>query len=98
LSPQSSANMVLKDCSKKLSKLITSEKLVFERSEGWTHISNVIKTDDLRCDIHRDLSYPGWAVAKIQVNKRAKEFLKKGNKGAHKAHGGIGFGLERFMN
>jgi hypothetical protein len=82
--------MGLKDCSKTLSKLVTPKKLVFEWGENSTSRSNVIKTDDLRCDVHRNLSYPGWAVAKIQVNKEAKdpgakEFLRKGNKGsAHK--------------
>lgn len=81
--------MGLKDCSKALSKLTTAQKFVFEWGESSTSRSNVIKTTDLRCDIHRNLSYPGWAVARIQVNKGAKdhgakEFLKKGNKGAHK--------------
>jgi hypothetical protein len=79
--------MGLKDCSKSLSKLATSAKLVFEWGEGSTSKSNVIKTQDLRCDVHRNLSHPGLAVARIQVNKDAKdpgakEFLRKGNKGS----------------
>jgi hypothetical protein len=62
---------------------------VFEWGESSTSRSNIIKTDDLRCDIHKDLSYPGYAIAKIQVNKGAKDagakdFLKKRNKGSHK--------------
>ena len=44
---------------------------------------------DLRVDVHKDISNPGWAIANIQVNKgakdpAAKELLKKGNTGAHK--------------
>ena len=79
--------MGLKDCSKSLSTLATSAKLVFEWGESSTSKSNVIKTQDLRCDVHRNLSHPGWAIARIQVNKDAKdpgakEFLRKGNKGS----------------
>ncbi|KAH8589642.1 hypothetical protein B0O99DRAFT_599773 [Bisporella sp. PMI_857] len=77
----------LKKCSKAPSKLVTSAKLVFKWSESCTCKNNVIKTKDLRCDIHRDISRPGWAIAKIQVNQYAKDpgartFLRKGNKGS----------------
>ena len=34
--------------------------------------------------MHKDISNPGWAIANVQVNKGAKELLKKGNTGAHK--------------
>ncbi|TAQ86823.1 hypothetical protein B7494_g4844 [Chlorociboria aeruginascens] len=79
--------MGLKDCCKALSKLVTRKKLVFGWHENCTYRSNVIKTGDLRCGVHRNISYPGWAIAKIQVNKEAKdpgakEFSRKGNKGS----------------
>jgi hypothetical protein len=61
---QFSVNMGLKDCFKALSKLVTP-KLVFEWGESFTSSSNVIKTEDLRCDVHRDFNNPGYTIAKI---------------------------------
>ena len=63
--------------------------MVFQWGESSTSRSNIVRTADLRIDVHKDFSNPGYAVAKLQVNKEAKdpaakEFLKKGNKGAHK--------------
>jgi hypothetical protein len=81
--------MGLKDQCKSLSKLVNANKLVFEWGETTTSKSNVLKTTELRVDVHRDFSRPGYAIAKIQVNKGAKDpgakdFLRKGNKGSHK--------------
>ncbi|KAF4633803.1 hypothetical protein G7Y89_g4304 [Cudoniella acicularis] len=44
---------------------------------------------DLRVDVHKDISNPGWAIANIQVNKGAKDLAAKalpktGNTGAQK--------------
>jgi hypothetical protein len=36
-------------------------------------LSSVIKTEHPRCVVHRNLIYPDWVVAKIQVSKGAKE-------------------------
>ena len=72
-----------------LSMQATVQKMCFEWGLTTTHISNVLNTVDLRVDVHKDISNPGWAIANIQVNKgakdpAAKDLLKKGNTGAHK--------------
>lgn len=71
-----------------LSKQASAPKMCFEWGPTTTHISNVLNTVDLRIDVHKDISNPGWAIANIQVNQgakdpAAKELLKKGNTGAH---------------
>ena len=57
---------------KQLSKQATASKMCFEWGPSTTHISNVLNTVDLRVDVHKDISNPGWAIANIQVNKGAK--------------------------
>jgi len=61
--------------------------MVFNWGSNTTHISNVVKTQDVRIDVHRDYENAGMAVAYLQVNKDAKdpgakEFLRNGNKGS----------------
>ena len=72
-----------------LSKQATASKMCFEWGATTTHISNVLSTEDLRVDVHKDISNPGWAIANVQVNKGAKDpaakaLLMKGNTGSHK--------------
>ena len=63
--------------------------MCFEWGPTTTHISNVLSTEDLRVDVHKDISNPGWAIANVQVNNGAKDpaakaLLKQGNTGPHK--------------
>lgn len=72
-----------------LSKQATVSKMCFEWGPTTTRISEVLSTEDLRVNVHRDISNPGWAIANIHVNKGAKDpaakaLLQKGNTGAHK--------------
>lgn len=51
--------------------------------------NNVIKTADLRVDLHKDPINEGKAVAKVQANTGAddqgvKDYIRSGNKGPHK--------------
>ena len=53
------------------------------------HKRNIIKTDDVRIDLHKNTQYHGWpiSIVRIQVNTKAryhgvKDFIKKGNKGS----------------
>jgi hypothetical protein len=76
--------MALKDCYKGIAPLATAKKMVFNWGANITHISSVVKTPDVRIDIHRDSKNPGMAIAYLQVNKTAKdpgakEFLRQGN-------------------
>lgn len=80
----------MKDALKSLNSKINSKnigKLTAEFPDNVTTKNNVIKTDDLRIDVHKNISYPDWATAKIQANTQAKDsgvkdFIKKGNKGS----------------
>jgi len=79
--------MGLKDCCRGIAPLATAKKMVFNWGSNTTHISNVVKTPDLRIDVHRDFENPGMAIAYLQVNKDAKDpgakvFLRKGNTGS----------------
>lgn len=52
-----------------------------------TSNNNVIKTDDLRMDLHKDSSDENKTVAKVQANTQAKDqgvkdYIKSGNKGS----------------
>ena len=84
------AKMGMKDALKTLSGKINSKaigKLTAEFPDNVTTKDNVIKTDDLRIDLHKNVQYPDWAIARIQANTKAKDpgvkdFIKKGNKGS----------------
>ena len=61
-------------------------KLLQAIPENLTSRSNVVKTADLRIDVHQDSKDPNKAVAKIQANSQAKDqavrdFIRSGNKG-----------------
>ena len=85
-----SDKMGLKDSLKTLSGKVNSKgiaKLTAEFPDNVTTKDNVIKTDDLRIDVHRNFQYPEWATARIQANTKAKDpgvkaLIKKGNKGS----------------
>lgn len=82
--------MGMKDALKSLSSKINSKnisKLTAEFPDNVTTKDNVVKTDDLRIDVHKNISYPDWATAKVQANTKAKDsgvkdFIKRGNKGS----------------
>ncbi len=80
----------MKDCLKALSSKVNTKnviKLTAEFPENVTTKSNVIKTDDLRIDLTKNITYPDWVTAKVQANTQAKDhgvkdFIKSGNKGS----------------
>lgn len=82
--------MGVKDSLRALSANINSKaiaKLTAEFPDNVTTKNNVVKTDDLRIDVHKNIHYPDWCTAKIQANTNAKDcgvkdFIKKGNKGS----------------
>lgn len=66
----------------------TLAKLTAEFPENVSAISNVIKTEDLRIDLHKHITRPDWVTAKVQANTNAKDkgvqnFIRKVNKGPH---------------
>lgn len=80
--------MGMKNALKSLSSRIDAKsvaKLTAEFPDNVTTKDNVIKTDDLRIDLHKNISFPDWVTAKVQANTKAKDsgvkdFIKKGNK------------------
>lgn len=65
----------------------STEKLIRALPDGATSKSNVVKTPNLRVDIHQDSKDPDKAVAKIQANSGAPDravqnYIKSGNKGS----------------
>lgn len=80
----------MKDCLKALSSKVNTKnivKLTAEFPDNVTTKSNVIKTDDLRIDLTKNITYPDWVTAKVQANTQAKDhgvkdFIKTGNKGS----------------
>ena len=80
--PTLQANMGLKGCCKGIAPLATAKKMVFNWGANTTHISNVVKTPDVRIDVHRNFESPSMAIGYLQVNKNAKdpgakEFLRE---------------------
>lgn len=58
----------MKDALKSLSGKINSKnisKLTAEFPDNVTTKDNVVKTDELRIDVHKNISYPDWATAKV---------------------------------
>ncbi|KAK2766153.1 hypothetical protein FQN54_007669 [Arachnomyces sp. PD_36] len=87
--------MGMKDALKGLGEGVNSKtisKLTAEFPENVTTKNNVIKTKDLRIDLHKHISRPGWYTAKVQANTKAEDrgvqaFIRGGNKGSG-AHAG----------
>ncbi|KAM5469307.1 hypothetical protein MauCBS54593_004664, partial [Microsporum audouinii] len=83
--------MGLKGSLKSLAEGVTPKaiaKLTAEFPGNVTTKNNVVKTVNLRIDLHKHMTQPDWATAKVQANTQAtdqgvKEFIKKGNKGSH---------------
>lgn len=82
--------MGMKNTLKSLSGKINSKnisKLTVEFPDNVTTKDNVFKTDDLRIDIYKNISYPDWVTVKVQANTKAKDsrvkdFIKRGYKGS----------------
>lgn len=56
-------------------------------SDNVTTKNNVVSTQDLRIDLHKDLKNENQAIAKVQANTQAtdqgvKDYIESGNKGS----------------
>ena len=70
-----------------------ADKLVKPLPDNVTSKSNVVKTTNLRIDIHQSSTDPDKAVARIQANaeatdKTVQNYIKSGNKGGPGSHKG----------
>jgi hypothetical protein len=82
---------VLKELAESARK--NAEKLVKPLPDNVTSKSNVVKTINLRIDVHQSSTDPNKAVAKVQANaeatdKTVQNYINSGSKGGSGSHRG----------
>ncbi|KKZ65441.1 hypothetical protein EMCG_08731 [[Emmonsia] crescens] len=86
LATKSTIHNALESRSRRTCKHCSLDKLLKVLPDNARTKSNVIKTKNLRVDVHQNSKNPNLAVAKIQANAQAddnsvKNFINSGNKG-----------------